>query len=226
MTNIITANIIIIGNEILSGRTIDSNVNYLAKELTKIGIIVTHVRMIADIEQEIIDNIIELKDKCTYLFTTGGIGPTHDDITSESVAKAFGCRLIKNQNAVNLLNEFYGDQINESRLSMADMPEGAKLISIDVRRGLGYYINNLFVLAGIPRICKTMFEDLKPLLSGGDIIYDKIVKIYVGEGVISKLFSDLQDSWKNVSMGSYPFIENNIYGTELVLRSSNIDDLD
>ncbi|RYE11932.1 MAG: competence/damage-inducible protein A, partial [Rickettsiales bacterium] len=213
MNNTVTANIIIIGNEILSGRTTDSNLNYLAKELSNIGIVVTHARVISDDEKEIINNVNELRSSCDYLFTTGGIGPTHDDITSASIAKAFGKNLIKNQEAVMLLKDYYGDQINESRLSMANMPYGAKLISKDVKRGLGYYIDNLFVLAGIPRICKTMFEDLKHILSGGDIIYNKTFTINIGEGIIAKPFSDLQNNWPDISMGSYPFTTDNIYKT-------------
>lgn len=219
--NDITAAIIIIGNEILSGRTQDLNINYIAKELALIGIKLTHVRIIPDIEQEIIDNVNELKAKYTYIFTSGGIGPTHDDITSSSIAKAFNVELIYNREAVKILEDFYGDQLNESRLRMAMIPDTATLIQNSISKAPGYYIENVYVFAGIPKICQAMFGEIKSSLAHGKIIHTKNIQVFTGEGNIAAYFADLQGRYVQVDMGSYPFKKDEKWGTELVLKSSD-----
>lgn len=226
MNNKITANIIIIGNEILSGRTIDTNINYLARELTSLGIELSHVRVIADEESEIVDNVRELKDKCTYLFTTGGIGPTHDDITSNSIAKALNLKFIRNKEAELILCNYYGDQINEARLSMADMPEGAKLIENPISKAPGFIIENIFVFAGVPKIARAMFDNIRTLLARGADIHSKSLIFNKGEGLIADMLTKLQKENPQVSIGSYPFFKEEIWGTEIVMRSIDKDKLE
>ncbi|MFN7039395.1 MAG: competence/damage-inducible protein A [Alphaproteobacteria bacterium] len=227
MKNLITAKILVIGNEILSGRTQDLNVAYLATELTKLGISLTEVRMIPDIEKEIIDNVNELRNEATYIFTTGGIGPTHDDITSSSIAKAFGVELIKHPEAVKLLESHYvNEDLNEARLRMAHVPEGAILLENPISKAPGFCIENVYVLPGVPKIMQAMFQVFKDNLIKGEVIHSRSITILVREGEIATKFAELQAKWPNVDMGSYPFSRDSIWGTELVLRSACIKELE
>lgn len=221
--NIVTAAFVIIGDEILSGRTEDKNLNFLAKNLTEIGISLKEVRVVADVEHEIIFAINEVKEKFNYVFTSGGIGPTHDDITALSIAKAFGDELVQNQEATEILNKYYGEgNVNVARLKMAFVPKTAKLLDNPVSSAPGFRINNVFVMAGVPKIFQAMFEAAKKELVGGLKIESKEIKISLTESVIALDLEKLQKKYSQVSMGSYPFNG----GTSLVFRSYNYEDLD
>jgi molybdenum cofactor synthesis domain-containing protein len=227
MSKIVSAAIIIIGNEVLSGRTQDSNIRFLAKGLHDVGIRLREVRIIADLETAIIDAIHHLRDRYDYVFTTGGIGPTHDDITSESIAKAFNVPLILDPRAVACLKDYIPpEDLNEARLRMARIPEGADLIDNPVSRAPGFKIGNVYVMAGVPKIMQAMFEGLKPSLIGGQKILTKSITIYCKEGTIASELSDIQKDFKDDDIGSYPFFDSKNYGTVIVTRSINQSHLD
>ncbi len=210
----VTAGLLIIGDEILSGRTVDKNLNFLAKNLTEIGISLSEVRVVPDVEEEIVAATNNLREKYTYVFTSGGIGPTHDDITSESIAKAFGVAIELNKEAEEILQKFYGVEINEARLKMAKIPKGATLLDNPVSSAPGFRIENVFVMAGIPNIFQAMYFAAAKELTGGEKIISKEKKVDLVESQIAKPFEDLQKEYKDVSLGSYPFKG----GTALVFR--------
>ncbi len=217
-----TAAILVIGNEILSGRTQDKNINYIAKHLVAKGIKLLEVRIIPDIMHVIIDTIRQLSSNYTYVFTTGGIGPTHDDITSEAMAKAFLVPLIKHQDAVRRLESHYGvDNLTEARLRMAHVPEGAILIENPVSSAPGYRIKNVFVMAGVPDIMQGMFTTIKDQLTVGEIVYSREVSAHVSESGIATQLSKIQDKYPQVEIGSYPFKDDKGYGVSIVLRCSD-----
>lgn len=229
MNNLLTAAIIIIGNEILSGKTLDINTQFIASELTKLGINLSEVRIIKDNEQEIVNNVNELKTKYTYIFTTGGIGPTHDDITSESISKAVNLPYEINEQAKNELIKYYSSkeqELNDARLKMAYMPRGAKLIYNNLTGAPGFNIENIFVLPGIPRIMQEMFGELKQFLKTGIEIKTIINDVLLPESVIAKGFADLQKQYPQVEMGSYPYSQDGKWGSSLVLRSADYQALE
>ncbi|NBX53140.1 MAG: competence/damage-inducible protein A [Proteobacteria bacterium] len=216
--NFITAGFIIIGDEILSGRTVDQNLNFLAKNLSEIGIILKEVRVVGDIEAEIISTINELRNKYNYIFTSGGIGPTHDDITSMSVAKAFNQPLILNDIAKKILIHHYGENnVNEARMKMAYLPKNASLLDNPVSSAPGFVIENVFVMAGVPKIFQAMFKASINFLKTGEKILSRELKISLTESIIAKDLSNLQLQFPDISMGSYPFEG----GTSLVFRGVN-----
>jgi molybdenum cofactor synthesis domain-containing protein len=218
---IVTAAVIVIGNEILSGRTKDSNLNYLATGLTEIGIRLMEGRFIPDIEDVIVATVNELRSKHDYVFTTGGIGPTHDDITSASIAKAFGLKWVLHPRAEKLLLDHYGrESLTEARLRMAHTPEGAELIDNPVSVAPGIKIGNVYVLAGVPRICQAMFDGLKAELKGGDKVLSRTVSGYVGEGTIAKDLGALQERYPMLDVGSYPFFRGGRFGASFVIRGT------
>tara|TARA_Y100001970_G_scaffold294373_1_gene452209 strand:+ start:117260 stop:118027 length:768 start_codon:yes stop_codon:yes gene_type:complete len=226
--NKITAALIIIGNEILSGRTKDANLNYIASQLIRLGIDLYEVRVVRDQESQIIKAINELRESHNYVFTTGGIGPTHDDITCESVSKALGRRYILNADAHAILKDYYDGsdkELNEARLRMAYIPEGAKLIENPISKAPGFIVDNVIVMAGIPAVMQAMFQGVAPLLETGNRIFSKSLSVMAGEGDIAKSLGELQTKWKLVEIGSYPFVKNNNYGTTLVLRTSDLKTL-
>lgn len=202
--SVITASYLIIGDEILSGRTKDENLNFLAKELTGMGITLKEVRVVRDEEEDIIHGVNTLRKKYDYLFTTGGIGPTHDDITSLSIAKAFEDKLVMNKEAHKILIDYYGDDINEARLKMAYIPLGAKLLNNPVSSAPGFIIKNVVVMAGVPKIMQEMFRAAKKDLSFGDKMISREIKIITSESKIAKELSDLQKKYEEVIIGSYP----------------------
>lgn len=215
---VITAALVIIGDEILSGRTKDENLNFLAINLAEIGINLREVRVVADIEEEIIDAINVVRKKFDYVFTSGGIGPTHDDITCESITKAFGDRTVKNKEAEEILIKHYGvENINDARMKMVMLPSQAKLLNNPISSAPGFRIENVFVMAGIPKIFQAMFFAAKKELISGEKTKALEIKINLTESVIAKDFSDLQKKYPQVAMGSYPFDG----GTALVFRSSH-----
>ncbi len=216
------ASLIIIGNEILSGRTQDKNLSYLATWLNEIGIQLSEVRVIRDEENEIIDTVNLLRRKYNYVFTTGGIGPTHDDITSESIAKAFNVDLEINPQALAILKEYYKDSdLTEARMKMTQIPKGAILVENPVSKAPGFKIENVFVMAGIPSIMQGMLEGAKIHLSGGKPMISESIDAFLPESFIAKELSSLQDKFKDVEIGSYPFVKDGKYGTSLVMRSTD-----
>lgn len=219
---LVKAAFIIIGDEVLSGRTADKNLNFLAQELTSIGINLKEVRVVPDVEKEIIEAVNALRGKFNYVFTSGGIGPTHDDITSESIAKAFGDKLIKNSEAEQILIHHYGEgNVNEARMKMAYVPSKSKLLDNPVSSAPGFIIENVIVMAGVPKIMQAMFQAAKKNLIAGDKVISEEIKTRLTESIIAKDLTDLQKEFTNVSMGSYPFDG----GTALVFRSVNTKSL-
>ncbi len=216
-TSDITAGVIIIGNEVLSGRTQETNLAYIGKQLDGLGISILECRVIPDIEKTIIDTVNHFRATYTYVFTTGGIGPTHDDITSASIAKAFNINLEKNTEAVRLLEQYYeSGGLNEARMKMAHIPQGAQLIDNPLSGAPGFQIENVFVMAGVPSIMRLMFDGITDRLVGGDPIITVNVATNIGEGAFR-----LQDQYPDVSIGSYPYFRNKKLGVNLVLRSTD-----
>ncbi len=220
-----TASIIIIGNEILSGRTKDTNSNYLAKILVKKGIELQEVRVIPD-NHNIIKSVIKsessLKD---YVFTSGGIGPTHDDITAEAVASSFDVPLIVRDDAVELLAMNYKNgkkDLNAARLRMARIPDGAKLIKNKISGAPGFIIRNVFVMAGVPQIFEAMVQEISLDLDQIEPILSKTIKIFKKESEISERLWHYADRYKEISIGSYPFNNSGVFGVEIVLSHTDI----
>ena len=216
----IIAAIIIIGNEVLSGRTKDLNTSTLSIWLNSIGISVREVRVIPDIEKIIIDTVNELSAKFNYVFTTGGIGPTHDDITAESISKAFNLEYGFHKEAFSILEKYYeSGQFNEGRQKMAKMPTSAKLILNPSSGAPGFYVKNVFCLPGVPSILKSMIGGLNNLLVGGDPILSKTINLRTYESEIAKSLTNVQDKNNDVEIGSYPFFRQGKLGVSIVLRS-------
>lgn len=223
-----TASLIIIGNEILSGRTQDTNLNFIAKELNAIGIVFAEVRVIPDVEQTIIDTVNEIRRKYDYVFTTGGIGPTHDDITTLSITKAFKLKLVRRTEIVEKLKYYYegsNRELNEARLKMADFPEGAEFLENPISTAPGFKIENVFVMAGIPNVMQAMFASVKTYLKHGKKILSHEVAAYVGESAIAALLTELQQKYPDVEMGSYPFVRGIKFGTSIVMRGVDSEKL-
>ena len=225
--NITTACLIIIGNEILSGRTQDANLGYLAKWLNEHGVRLIEARVIPDVEATIVATVNECRSKFDYVFTTGGIGPTHDDITSGSVAKAFGLPLVRREEAVELMRKFYGDEnLTEARLRMAYTPEGADFIENPISRAPGFRVENVFVLAGVPLIMQSMLESISHVIRGGDPVRSRAVWAHTPESTVAKGIEDIQNRHEGVDIGSYPFYRDGRTGTTLIARSTSVETLD
>jgi len=224
---VVTAAVLIIGNEILSGRTKDVNLGYLAEELTKAGVRLREARVVADVEAEIIAAVNECRARYDYVFTTGGIGPTHDDITSGSVAKAFGVPLILDERAREILARSYPPGgLNEARLRMAHLPQGASLIHNPVSAAPGFRLGNVFVMAGVPSIMRAMFDGVKGTLAGGRPVLSLTVSAYLGEGIIAAGLGALQQRYADLDIGSYPFFRQGKFGASFVLRGTEQGRLD
>ena len=223
----ITAGIIIIGNEVLSGRTKDINTSTLAKWLNSLGINVKEVRVIPDIESKIIETVNSLRKQFNYIFTTGGIGPTHDDITAESISKAFNLEYGFHKEAYSILEKYYKPgEFNDGRKKMAKMPTTAKLILNPTSGAPGFYVQNVFCLPGVPSILQSMIGGLKNILIGGDPILNLTVSLRTVESEIAKSITEIQNNNTDVEIGSYPFFKAGKLGVSIVLRSSNKDKLD
>ena len=225
----VTAAVVVIGNEILSGRTKDANVTYLARQLTALGILLAEVRMVRDEERAIIAAVNTLRAAHDYVFTTGGIGPTHDDITCEAVARAFNLPYRVNPEAKRILEAFYeatGRELNESRMRMACTPEGAALIDNPVSRAPGFRVENVHVLAGIPAVMRAMFESVAPTLKGGRPVKSCEIAVLLGEGDVAARLGALQERYPALEIGSYPFVRDGAFGTTLVLRGIDEDEID
>ncbi len=219
-----TAAIIVIGNEILSGRTQDLNVHYISQHLTTLGIVVKEVRIIPDDEQVIIDTVRILSSQYTSVFTTGGIGATHDDITAASIAKAFHRELIVHEEAMAMLVAYYGDLLNEARKRMALIPEGSELIANPVSAAPGFKIGNVFCMAGIPSVMQRMFDGVMPQLQSGAKIYSKSIRCSILENNLADALGEIQKHFMDVEIGSYPRYQvTGDYTLSIVLRSTNAE---
>jgi molybdopterin-biosynthesis enzyme MoeA-like protein len=221
-----TAAALIIGNELLSGRTQDANLNQIARRLNDVGIALREARFVRDEEAEIGRALNALREEYTYVFTTGGIGPTHDDITAASVAKAFGVPVLRNEEVVSMLKKTRGASITEAALTMADYPEGARLLPMQEGVPPGFYLGNVFVLAGVPHIMQVMLEGAVPLLQQGENFYTRSVDVIMGESQISQRFQAVQAQHPGLELGSYPFRAGSRYGTSLVVRGTDREDVD
>jgi molybdenum cofactor synthesis domain-containing protein len=227
MTDIVTAAVVIIGNEILSGRTQDTNLRDLALTLGSWGIRVTEGRVIPDVEATIVSVVNEVRARHDYVFTTGGIGPTHDDITAECIAKAFGVALYEHPEIAALIRKREAPpEIMAARLRMARVPEGAGLIENTTGGPPGFFIGNVYVMAGIPAVMRSMLGSLAGKLRGGAVVEARSVSVYLPESAIARPFSDLQLRYPGVDLGSYPFTREGRYGTSLVLRGTDSAELE
>ena len=218
----VNAAILIIGNEILSGRTQDTNTSTLATWLNSIGVKVGEVRVIPDIETTIVDTLNLLRKNYDYVFTTGGIGPTHDDITAESVSKAFGLKYEIHKEGYKILEDYYKPgEFNEGRQKMIWMPKNANLILNPTSGAPGFNVENVFCLPGVPSILKSMLGGISHTLVGGDPILSQTINLKTVESEIAKSLSDVQDKNKDVDIGSYPFFRAGKLGVAIVIRSSD-----
>ena len=217
-----TAAVLLIGDEILSGRTKDKNLGFIADYMTALGIDLREARLVPDVEDEIVAALNALRHRYTYVFTTGGIGPTHDDITADAVAKAFGVPCEHDPRAVDILLAYFkeaGREPNEARMRMARMPRGASLIDNPVSRAPGFQIGNVFVMAGVPKIMNAMMEDVARRLTPGVPMRSRQVEFRGGEGDAAQPLGQIQKLFPAVVIGSYPFQAADGFATNLVLRS-------
>jgi molybdenum cofactor synthesis domain-containing protein len=224
---IITAAVLVIGDEILSGRTKDKNIGYIAEYLTAIGIDLKEVRVVADDESAIVEALNTLRHRYTYVFTTGGIGPTHDDITADCVAKAFGVGIDHDPRAVALLRARFGAaDLNEARMRMARIPDGADLIPNKVSTAPGFRIGNVFVMAGVPAIMQTMLDAAAATLRTGTKMLSESVRADAREGDIGGPLGDVAKAHPQTSIGSYPFFDpERGPNTNIVVRSRDAQSL-
>lgn len=219
-----TAAMLVIGDEILSGRTRDSNMHHLAQELTRIGITLREARVVADVHDEIVTAVRALSGRYTHVFTSGGIGPTHDDITADAIAAALRAKIGQRADAMALLQAHYdraGLPFNEARQRMARIPEGATLIDNPVSTAPGFTLGNVHVMAGVPNIFQAMVASVLPKLTGGPPLLSQSLRVNRGEGEIAGPFGELAAEYPDLSMGSYPFLQNGAHGTNLVIRGTD-----
>ncbi|MFK8082096.1 MAG: competence/damage-inducible protein A [Granulosicoccus sp.] len=223
-----TAAVLLIGNELLSGRTQDINLAHIARRMQEKGIRVLQARVIPDISDTIVESINELRKECDYVFTTGGIGPTHDDITADCVAQAFGVELPLNDEAEKILRAYFLErdiEANAERLRMARIPVGASLIDNPISAAPGFRMENVFVFAGVPRIMQAMLDNVMPLLSEGPILRTKTVVCNLGEGSVAAGLRVLQENYPDVEIGSYPGKLHDQFRLSLVATSTSIERL-
>jgi molybdenum cofactor synthesis domain-containing protein len=225
---IVTAGLLVIGDEILSGRTKDKNIGYIAEYLTTIGVDLREVRVVPDIEEEIIAALNALRRRYTYLFTTGGIGPTHDDITADCVAKAFGVAIDYDPRAVALLKARFdqmGTQMNEARMRMTRIPVGAELVLNKVSAAPGFWIGNVIVMAGVPSIMQAMLDDVAPKLATGAKMMSETVRADAREGDVGTELGVVAKQHPDVMIGSYPFMDDRGPNTNIVVRARDAEKL-
>ncbi len=216
-----TAAVLLIGNEVLSGRTKDKNLGFIADYLTALGIDLLEARVVADDEAAIVEAVNALRVRYTYVFTTGGIGPTHDDITADCIAAAFGVDISHHPEAVAILEAFFkevGREPNEARMRMARIPEGATLIYNTVSKAPGFKIENVHVMAGVPKVMQAMMDTIAPNLTRGMPVSSRTIRFEGGEGDIAKPLKEVQEQYPILSIGSYPFESERGFNTNLVLR--------
>ncbi len=219
-----TAAMLVIGDEILSGRTRDSNLHYLAQELTQVGIDLKEARLVADDRAAIIGAVNDLRARFDHVFTSGGIGPTHDDITADCIAAAFGAGIGVRDDARALLAAHYarlGVELNEARLRMARIPDGAILIDNPVSVAPGFTLGNVHVMAGVPAVFEAMVASVLPTLTGGTPLLSQSWRIQKGEGEIAGPLAALAGDYPDLAIGSYPFSQNGVYGANIVIRGTD-----
>lgn len=219
-----TAAMLVIGDEILSGRTRDSNLHHLAGELTRHGITLAEARVVADDHGAIVAAVNALRGAWQHVFTSGGIGPTHDDITADAIAAAFGVPITHRGDAMALLGAHYdrqGLEFNAARQRMARIPDGAVLIDNPVSIAPGFSLGNVHVMAGVPKIFEAMLASVLPTMTGGPPLLSQSLRVLRGEGEIAEAFGALAAAYPDLSMGSYPFTTNGVYGTNLVIRGTD-----
>ncbi len=220
---IYTACMVVIGEEILSGRTRDANLAWIAVQLNEIGVRLREARVIPDVEEAIIRTVNEVRGGFDYIFTSGGIGPTHDDITADAIAKAFGVPLNVQPEAVARIKARYGlGEMTTARLRMARVPEGATLIDNPISQAPGFRIGNVFVMAGIPVIMQAMFSGFRDQLVGGRPLRSRTIGAFITEGLIATPLGQLQETYPDVTIGSYPFQRDGRYGTSIVFRGPDV----
>ena len=224
-----TAAMLVIGDEILSGRTRDANMHYLAQELTKIGIDLTEVRIVSDDHDRIVAALNDLRGSYDTVVTSGGIGPTHDDITADAVAAAFGAPIDVRDDARGILQAHYdrqGSELNSARLRMARIPDGAELIENPVSAAPGFTLGNVHVMAGVPSVFQAMVASVLPTLTGGAPLLSQTLRVNRGEGDIAGLLATIAKEFSDLSFGSYPFQKDGAYGANIVVRGSDAARLD
>ncbi len=224
-----TAAMLVIGDEILSGRTRDANMHYLAGQLTEIGIDLKEVRVVSDDRDAIVAAVKALSDGYADVFTSGGIGPTHDDITADCIAAAFGAHIDVRDDARALLQAHYdrsGQELNEARLRMARIPDGADLIDNPVSTAPGFSLGNVHVMAGVPSVFKAMVASVLPRLTGGAPLLSRTLRLMKGEGDIAGPLGQFAQDFPDLSVGSYPFQKDGVYGSNVVVRGSDAAALD
>ena len=225
---IVTAGLLVIGDEILSGRTKDKNIGYIAEYLTTIGVDLREVRVVPDVAEEIVAALNALRHRYTYLFTTGGIGPTHDDITADCVAKAFGVTIDYDPRAVAIMKERFdamGTQMNEARMRMTRIPAGAELVLNKVSAAPGFWIGNVIVMAGVPSIMQAMLDYVAPRLATGARMLSQTVRADTREGDIGTELGVIAKAHPDVMIGSYPFMDDRGPNTNVVVRSRDPEKL-
>ena len=225
---LVTAALLVIGDEILSGRTKDKNIGHIADHLTAIGIQLKEVRIVPDEEPEIVDALNALRHRYGYVFTTGGIGPTHDDITADAVAKAFGVGIDVDERALTPMKAYFerrGVELTPARLRMARIPFGAELVENSVSVAPGFMLGNVIVMAGVPSIMHVMLDAATKYLKTGKKMLSVGIDLHRPEGEIAQMFAEHQGRYPDVAMGSYPFMRDGKPGTQLVLRSTDPDRL-
>lgn len=220
-----TACVLLIGNEILSGKTQDANLQYLGTELSRLGVRLAEARVVPDDEDVIVATVNECRARYTYVFTTGGIGPTHDDITAQCIATAFGRELILDERAVECLKRG-SFELNEARLKMARLPEGSALIENPKSNAPGFRVENVYVLAGIPSIARAMFETIAEEFDRGPPIYSRNVDVFMREGDIAGPLEVIAEEFPDIEIGSYPFARDGRFGANLVVRGTDAEQLD
>jgi len=222
--------LLIIGNEILSGRTLDKNTQYIGEKMSDHGVPLAEVRVVPDVEDTIVETLNEMRARFDFVFTTGGIGPTHDDITAASVAKAFGAEFGRNEAAYEILHSYYGDDdLTDARASMADMPisDDMDLIHNPVSAAPGFRIGNVFVMAGVPKIMQAMLDHVLEMVEGGAPTFSRTVMVERPESEIAAILSTVQNQFSDIDIGSYPqFRQNAGWGVSVVLRSVDAGALD
>lgn len=224
---IYTAGLVVIGDEILSGRTHDKNIAQVASWLQVQGIRLDEVRVVADVQERIVEAVNAMRERNDYLFTTGGIGPTHDDITVDAIAAALGVSVVIHPEARAILERYYADKggINEGRLRMARVPEGAELIPNKKSGAPGIQIGNIYLMAGVPHITAGMLDALTGTLEGGAPLLSETIGGWIPESEVSDLLRETEQAHENCQIGSYPFFRDGKVGSNFVIRSTDADDL-
>lgn len=222
--DIVTAAIVVIGDEILSGRTTDKNIAFIANYLTAIGVDLREVRIVADDTAAIVEAVNAVRQRYDHVFTTGGIGPTHDDITADAIAEAFGVSIDVDDRILTMMRERYSEaEMTPGRLRMARVPDGAELIANPVSKLPGFRMGNVHVLAGVPSVMQAMFDALAPTLATGKRMLSTSIEANQPEGIIAAPLGDIQNAYPDTAIGSYPYFDGNIFTTRIVVRARDAD---